>query len=112
MTKEDTVALRTMLAAANEKGAGPWRITDRGDFWSFSRGEENEAGHVGDDCPSELIVALLNAAPDLLDQMERYAEWHATALKENDELVADLNRALGQVVYWKKLAFELGEGDE
>ena len=60
-----------MLAEVNAKGAGPWRITDQGDFWSFSREEENEDGDVGDDCPSEVIVALLNAAPELLDDVDR-----------------------------------------
>jgi hypothetical protein len=71
MTTEDTAALRAMLAEVNAKGAGPWRITDQGDFWSFSREEENEDGDVGDDCPSEVIVALLNAAPELLDDVDR-----------------------------------------
>jgi len=71
MTTEDTAALRAMLTEVNAKGAGPWRITDQGDFWAFTREEENEDGDVGDDCPSEVIVALLNAAPELLDEVER-----------------------------------------
>lgn len=82
MTTEDTAALRAMLAEVNAKGAGPWRITDQGDFWSFSREEENEDGDVGDDCPSKVIVALLNAAPELLD-----------AADERDRLQAE-NRVL------------------
>lgn len=87
MTTEDTAALKAMLTEVNAKGAGPWRITDRGDFWSFSREEENEDGDVGDDCPSKVIVALLNAAPELLEATDEVARLQA----ENRVLRAELD---------------------
>lgn len=63
--------LRRLLAEANATGAGPWREVDRGDFVSVAREDVDEDGDWSDDWPGELIVALLNAAPALLDELER-----------------------------------------